>query len=146
MFRNFCPRCKNKLLGIFYYYFEAFSSVFRFINLCFNRCKSDIRRTFLYKISYNGSAAWRRSGLERRNFQLCTNVAKPFFYLLIYKKEQKKNGFWGLNAQMFNLAQNPLFCQTACCGQVLFSIIYSIFSTAITEPLSSNLNIQVSIT
>ena len=66
------------------------------------------------EITDNGSAAWRRSGLERQNFQLCTNVSKTIFSFAELQKTAKEKWFCGLNAQKFNLARNPLFCQTAC--------------------------------
>jgi len=49
------------------------------------------------RVTANGSAAWRRSGLERRNFQLCTNVAKPFFLFAKLQKRAKEKWFLRIN-------------------------------------------------
>ncbi len=50
-----------------------------------------------HSLATNGSAAWRRSGLERRNFQLCTNVAKPFFLFAKLQKRAKEKWFLRIN-------------------------------------------------
>ena len=77
--------------------------------------RPDVRKPKLWAVIgrdfVHRAACWRRSGLERRNFQLCTNVAKPFLYLLIYTFPANKKRFCGIEVQKFNLALNPLFCQ-----------------------------------
>jgi len=51
----------------------------------------------LIKIADNGSAAWRRSGLESRNFQLCTNVSKTIFSFAKLQKRAKEKWFLRIN-------------------------------------------------
>lgn len=63
------------------------------------------------EITANGSGIAEGGELEAQKLNLLPLLAKPFFYLLMYKKEEIKNGFCGIELQMFNLALQPRFWQ-----------------------------------
>ena len=63
--------------------------------------RPDVRKPTLWAVIgrdfVHRAACWRRSGLERRNFQLCTNVAKPFFLFAKLQKRAKEKWFLRIN-------------------------------------------------